>query len=318
MRRLLILSPVATLIAVACAVAMLAGTRAPAPPDTTTDPVTLVSQTVAQRAVADWIDTGGLPAGADVLALVGTTCSTATTSDTGDPVHVTTCTHTFSVSSATAVVAVSVSVAYNESTHAYAAIGAPSVTLDTHTIQAATSAGAPWVGVATTTCPDTILPAVEAWATAFFSGSPTKLQQAVADADPAHHYVPMVGAAIAQPATRACAMLDPGAKIPSTLVASITVPLRWPTPAPLTGPAATASPDYTQVGFDVRVDAVNTPAPVVTAWGPVGTGMTLARYQNASPVAVSVVAPSAVPPTARPATPEPAHDTPTEPSGEPS
>jgi len=297
MRRLLMLSPFMTLVAAVAAVVSLAGTASTSG-SSATDPVVAVASSLAEQAVVDWVEQGGLPPGSMVMAPTDTSVRTATSSDAGGTFSVTLVTVRIPVLSGKAVPVVSATVSFSSRTGVYTLLGSPSLDLTPDSWQGS-SQDNPWPGTSTQACPSSVAPAVQAWVTAYFSGDPVRLQQAVGDPDPTHHYVPVTGATVDVPTVRLCTPItDQG-----VITATVTVPLSWTQPDSTGTSSQHAAP--VSAGFDVRVDGASGLAATVTAWGPVGTGLDFAKFSNATTAVVVVSAPSGSPSSATPS-PSPA------------
>lgn len=126
--------------------------------------------------------------------------------------------------------------------------------------------------------------AIQLWAEAYLGDDPGRLSVVVGDPDPTHTYTPMGGGATQVTATVVAAATPPN--IGDGLIVNISLAICWPG-------AQVAAP----WGMDVLVVRAGTPAPQVAAWGPAGTGATLAPYQNATS--------SGPPPTIQPSIPTP-------------
>lgn len=128
--------------------------------------------------------------------------------------------------------------------------------------------------------------AVDSWATAFTSGDPAVLRQAVGDKTSAHSYVPLVGARLSDLNISGAYVVgydrdkaDPNAKA-TTVFVTIDASIEWAT-APSSGTGPADSTTKAMVRFDLLVTGAATAAPVVVAWGGPGTGPSLRPYANA-------------------------------------
>jgi len=159
--------------------------------------------------------------------------------------------------------------------------------------QPGTSTVGVWPGLTSgTEIPDPVGKAIQMWSDAFFGNDPAKLSLAVGDPDQTHTYQPLGGGATATTATPTAAAPSP--TISDTLIVQTRVAVTWP-----------GSDPSTPWGFDLLIERASTPAPLVVAWGPCGSGPTLTPYDNAEGVQPSVTGTMPTPSTATPATPAP-------------
>lgn len=136
-----------------------------------------------------------------------------------------------------------------------------------------------WPNLAKVSPSDPVIQSVNAWVEAFSSGNPDKLRLAVGDTADNRSYVPLskVTATSIQ-VTDAGARLDPQADTstkPSDVIARVTFAVQWQ--GQVLGRTETPS----KVSYDVLIKKADTAAPVVVAWGGVGTGESLTEYMNA-------------------------------------
>ncbi|WP_159600029.1 hypothetical protein [Agromyces humi] len=145
-----------------------------------------------------------------------------------------------------------------------------------------------WYGLKSATPSDAVRVAVSDWAVAFTSGDAEVLGQRVGDEAENHEYMPLYGVASVEANVVSAAsvpVVEDGtvsdAK-PKQLVAQVELKLTW------LGPDG--KPQESVVGgghgnsvitYDVLINAANTKAPKVVAWGGPGTGTSLKEYQNA-------------------------------------
>lgn len=170
-----------------------------------------------------------------------------------------------------------------------------------------------WPHLTKVTASDPVIQSVNAWVEAFSSGNPDKLRLAVGDTADNRSYVPLskVTATSIQ-VTDAAARVDPKADSstkPSDVIARVTFAVQWQ--GQVLGRTETPS----KVSYDVLIKKADTAAPVVVAWGGVGTGESLTEYMNAVDgrkitadgvdKAVSTASPTAPAPSAAPAAPAP-------------
>lgn len=136
-----------------------------------------------------------------------------------------------------------------------------------------------WPNRTKVTPSDAAVQAVNAWVDAFTSGNPDKLRLAVGDTADNRSYVPLTQVtASAVNVPEAAARIDPKADSstkPSEIIARVTFAVQWQGQA--LGQAQTPS----RVSYDVLIKKADTAAPVVVAWGGVGTGESLTQYMNA-------------------------------------
>lgn len=118
--------------------------------------------------------------------------------------------------------------------------------------------------------------AITSWAQALAS-SPNELKLATRDEDPAHVYSTLTGVNVASVSIiqAVSPVNDNGELDTSTVVATVSVELTAAGAAEGDGDASTT------VQYDVLVRGADTAAPYVTAWGPTGSGTSLADYENA-------------------------------------
>jgi hypothetical protein len=181
-----------------------------------------------------------------------------------------------------------------------------------------------WPDLTKVTASDAAVAAVNTWVEAFTSGNPDKLRLAVGDPADNRSYVPLSQVtATAVNVPEAAARIDPKADTntkPSEIIARVSFAVQWQ------GQDLGRSQTPSRVSYDVLIKKADTAAPVVVAWGGVGTGENLSEYMNAvdgrkitsdgvdksvSTASPSVTAPEApaapasAPPAAKPATPAP-------------
>lgn len=132
----------------------------------------------------------------------------------------------------------------------------------------------PWPNHDATTSGESVNTAVTAWAEAFVSGDPGKLRLVVGDPDADHAYQPMTGVVDADvEVTGAAWLTDDAGEQTSQMLVQVQVRFRWPDTDPRSAPAAAT--------YDLLVDAADSAAPRVVAWGGAGTGPVLRPFQNA-------------------------------------
>lgn len=158
-------------------------------------------------------------------------------------------------------------------------VSTPSLELVPDAAESDASAEYPWPGLSTDAAPEPVERAVQSWANAYVSGSSSALRLSVGDPSAESLYVPLTGV------TSATATVSKVAPFPDerTLLARVDLAVLW------AGRAAAATQDeqadLPTISFDVLVERADTASPVVTAWGPPGSGPDLQRYGNAVPAA---------------------------------
>lgn len=131
----------------------------------------------------------------------------------------------------------------------------------------------PWPQLESTTATAADTSAVNQWATAFTSGDPSQLAQAVGDPNADHNYLPLSGIA-----SVTAKVLYAGAVDDATTVTQVQLIPVW------NGQNDTSSMDSDQqpgITLDLVLTGANTAAPRVVAWGGPGTGPGLKPYANA-------------------------------------
>lgn len=133
----------------------------------------------------------------------------------------------------------------------------------------------PWPGAQkSTSVSGAVGSAVQSWATAWTSGNPGTLAQAVQDPSPGHAYLPVSGVATVSPSVLYAAPA-PGGQ--GREMVEVSLGITWDGQA-APGPGQQGG---TPTVMDLLVAHAGTPAPVVVAWGPPGSGPSLKPYQNA-------------------------------------
>lgn len=131
--------------------------------------------------------------------------------------------------------------------------------------------------------------AVQAWAESFVGGDPERLRAVVADPNPAHAYIPLVGAALSEveAGTGWVSPLDETdpEEAPDLVFVEVDLGIVWPPAdsayfeeedAPPPADLVPATLTYT-----VLIAGAGTAAPRVVAWGGGGEGLDLTQYGNA-------------------------------------
>ena len=163
------------------------------------------------------------------------------------------------------------------------AFGTPSLLPVAAVNASAFSTANPWIGLSTSSAPETVVGAVVAWANAFTSGDADALRLAVQDENGQHSYVPLFnvidhtvvvtrGAYLPEPGA------DPGAPVVKStrMVVQIQLLVQW-----AGAKSPTSSDKLPVITYDLLVEKVSGGAPVVVAWGSPGAGNTFTAYQNA-------------------------------------
>ena len=298
-RKLLSLSPWMTIICALCALLVTINYTNLSQGKSADDPVVAVASQLGYRTIETWMYSGGLPPGSVIIAPTGVTTSTTIKPSNTGVDELTNVTVTYAVVSGEALVYVATTVNHDSGTGVYSAVGRPSIVMDTQSFSSQPSTDAPWLGVTTSMCSESVRVAVEAWVGAYFSDSPAKLQTVVGDRNTDRHYLPVPGVYYKTPAVVVCANVDQKGDDASTIVAYVMIPIGWTPESVSEENSSLDSRGPMVAGFDVLVEGADSSAPNVTAWGPVGTGMGLKRYSNATPIDTKIN-PLAIPPTASP------------------
>jgi hypothetical protein len=133
------------------------------------------------------------------------------------------------------------------------------------------SAPSPWPTlrnvVSSPTVSTAFTQALDGWAQAFTTGTPSQIALAVGDANALDHYQPLSGVSQMQSVTVDYTYQAPKATQDLTEV-TMTLKMRG-----VTQPV--------QLTYDLLVERALSSAPTIVAWGPPGSGPTLVPYQNA-------------------------------------
>lgn len=135
------------------------------------------------------------------------------------------------------------------------------------------SQNGPWPDVAAnSSAPQPVAQAVQGWAQAYTSGSASALRLSVGDTNPQDHFTPLSGvASVTSSANWSLPLTSSG-----LMAVNVSLDIVWNGQQ---SQAQSQAPSPTTM--DLLVERANTPAPVVVAWGPPGSGPTLTPYQNA-------------------------------------
>lgn len=136
-----------------------------------------------------------------------------------------------------------------------------------------------WTSLAKVTPSDPVIQSVSAWVKSFTSGDPNALRLTVGDQAENRSYVPLSQATatdvqIIEVGARNDTKGDTAAK-PSQVVARISFAIVW------NGQALERSQTPSRISYDILINRADGAAPVVVAWGGVGTGESLTEYMNA-------------------------------------
>lgn len=141
-------------------------------------------------------------------------------------------------------------------------------------------AAAPWFGYQSANPTEAVATAVDVWATAFTSGSPKLLKQAVGEKQDDRSYLPLTGVAGVNATITATGVKAPTSKAeaenweaPNWVIARVQLHLQW-AGHPLTEGGQKPAP----ATFDVLIIDTDTATPRVVSWGGSGTGPTLEPY----------------------------------------
>ena len=128
---------------------------------------------------------------------------------------------------------------------------------------------------------ESVTAAVAQWATAYTSGDPALLRQAIGDKDASRSYVPLAGARLRDVAvseswvvTRKAPAVEGEDGEVDQIIARVAAGIDW-----AVSPLADGD-EVPQVVFDLLIDEAATAAPVVVAWGGAGSGLDLKPYIN--------------------------------------
>lgn len=172
-------------------------------------------------------------------------------------------------------------------------VGDPSIEPGPPSIASPSSDG-PWPGInATATVSSTVAQAIQGWAQAYTSGSPSALHLAVGDPSSADFYQPLSGVASVTATPTWAAPV--GSKSSDAEIVEVDLAITWSSQTSATSgvsgtsgttgvsglSGSSGSSSLTPMTMDVLVERASSAAPVVVAWGPPGSGPTLTPYANA-------------------------------------
>ena len=141
------------------------------------------------------------------------------------------------------------------------------------------SDGGPWPGLsASSSVSDSVKTSVQGWATAYTSGDSSVLRLALGDTSADHTYLALVGATGVSTEVSSVAQLSQTDK--SRVVVRVSMLVQWAA-RPVHADDPKVNKDRASMVVDLLVERADTAAPLVTAWGPPGSGPTLVRYGNA-------------------------------------
>jgi hypothetical protein len=169
------------------------------------------------------------------------------------------------------------------------ALGGPSLAATVPPAGDSWTGGGPWPGLTTgSTASPAVLAAITGWANAYTSGSADSLRLAVGDTNSGHSYLPLSGATGVTVTPTALASPGPA----GAMIAQVTLAITWA--GQHASQAAQPNSTTPMTTMDLLIERADTAAPVITAWGPPGSGPTLRDYQNAL-TATGITLPSATP-----------------------
>lgn len=150
----------------------------------------------------------------------------------------------------------------------------------------------PWPGLDTTAVPETVTSAIDAWAKAYAGGDPDALRLSVGDTDPNHWYTPLSWVQQAFASADVATALD---EDETRLAVQVKLALVWVGQPLIDQANSTGVGNLPSITMDLLVERADTAAPVVTAWGPAGTGPTLTAFANAVDATARTIPTVAVP-----------------------
>lgn len=238
-------------------------------------------QAVARAALEDWLAQTPAPLPhATVLAWTGSQTVNPVALANGvkaNPVGFTSEIDTFAVSAGGVTYTAGVQVLIDNRGGAVAQ-GTPALMANPLPANDAWKDGAPWPGLqAGGNIPAPVDKAVGNWAAAYTSGDPGTLQNSVGDANTGHTYSPLPGVLEVRAATTRGAYTSVGSK--ATMIVQVEMTFRYAGQPPLSTLGSAKAKSVSTM--DVLVERADGAAPIVTAWGPSGSGPTLVRYGNA-------------------------------------
>lgn len=123
--------------------------------------------------------------------------------------------------------------------------------------------------------------AVAGWTTAYTSGDPLALKQAIGDGSPNRFYMPLTGVTFSEPRILGAWSTSPASpdgatsgSAPKQIVVQVEYDVTW-------GNQQSDEGNLPLTTLDLLVDGADTAAPRIVAWGGAGSGMGLEPYGNA-------------------------------------
>lgn len=148
-------------------------------------------------------------------------------------------------------------------------------------------------GDSTTEVTEGIARSAQSWSEAYYSADPSELKLAVGDGRDGYGYMPMpqaeeVEASVTDAAAHPAAETSEESPDPDLVYARVDVTVTWPLPEiddeqaeAMEESGETMEPAEMTVSYDLLMEAADTQAPTVVAWGPVGEYEQLEPYLNA-------------------------------------
>jgi len=137
-----------------------------------------------------------------------------------------------------------------------------------------------WPNLTTLSATDPMIQSATAWVKAFTSGNTDTLRLAVGDQDISHSYIPLAQVTatdvqVAAVGYRKDVKAGDSAPKPTQVVARVTFAIQWQ------GQDLGTTKTPSRVSYDILLNRADGGAPVVVAWGGVGTGESLTEFMNA-------------------------------------
>lgn len=276
------------------------------------------TEPVAAAAVVEWLQRqpSPVPGGGQLLAWNGDkNLPRPSAQPAGTDQPATLVVHSFSVLSSSGQLFTASVVTATTPQTGTVAVSDPSLTADPPASQGETTPQL-WPTLDAVSPTDAVNTAIKSWASAYTSGDPAALRQAIGDPDASHSYMPLTGVVFTSlsdsQAGAVWGQKDPASdQTPPAMVVRVDVSMYWLKQGQTAAPPDLTDDDTAPASFDVLVEKSDTASPVVTAWGAAGSGELLRDFQNA--VAGRQLTTSTAPPGAGPSTPTTAGtDTPTD------
>ncbi|KQO98744.1 hypothetical protein [Leifsonia sp. Leaf264] len=145
-----------------------------------------------------------------------------------------------------------------------------------------------WYGLAPISAPESIRPAVKAWAKAFTSGDPDQLRLIVSDPDGDRSYMPLSGVKavtveLGDNAGYVPEFIDGrlSEATPKSVVVQVKLKITWEPESGAEEPQYVGQSGDASITYDLLINKADTAAPVVVAWGGPGSGQHLKTFGNA-------------------------------------